>query len=655
MRTHAEKEVPAIPVRKACAHLARALRYVRPFWPRLLAKVGLLWLGLLVLLLLPWPVKILIDQYIAGLPFDEATRIPDVLRPLGAFLVGSGPAETLVRIAVFQLFLVFLVGAAGNDGEQRSSATVGLGNGVDQASTTENDANAGFTLIGGLIGLADVRYTIRLTQDMNHQLRTHLFARLLRQPLTRQYDGTVGDSVYRVMYDSASITSAVYEVVLSPLASIPFALITVGLLWNLFGDHPVIPGLAAALLVVGFFGTAPFATALRRWSRRSRVAGAGATASLEEGLHNIAAVQGLGTESRQREHFETASWAAFSKWFRLLLVVASLALVVTVPVLFVLGSALHYIVDLVIVESLSPGDFTVLITYFFFIGSACYDVGSIWITVQGASVGLDRVFEMMDLPDAEANRDGTPCPSPLREIRLRDVSFSYPEGPLVLESVDLKLEVGRVVALVGAAGAGKSTLAQLVPAFLQPSAGRVEYEGLDVRDLDLRSVRSQITYVFQESALIDGTIRENLARARPDATDEELRTALHRAGAMDIISERHAGLDARVGVAGGKLSLGQKQRLALARGLLRETPVVIFDEPTSALDSESEAQIENAMYGLREDHAVLLIAHRLELVQRADEIVFLDQGRIAERGTHRELMAISGGAYRRLVELQAQS
>lgn len=644
---------PAIGIGDALRHMSRAIRWVRPFWPRLLAKVGLLWLGLIVLLLLPWPVKILIDQYIVGLPFDEATRIPDFLRPLGAFLVASTPQETLLRIASLQILLVLLVGAAGADTEQRSSATVSLGNGVDQASTTENQASQGATLIGGLIGLADVRFTIRLTQDMNHALRTQLFGRLLRQPLTRHYDGTVGDAVYRVMYDTSAITTAVYEIVLSPLASIPFGIVTVALLWTLFGDHPVIPGLASALLIVAFVGTAPFATAIRRWSRRSRVEGARATASLEEGLHNVAAVQSLGMEARHREHFEKASWSAFHRWFRLIVVVLCLIGIVAVPVLFVVGTGLHYVVDLVITESLSPGDFTVLITYFIFIGSACYDVGSIWIAVQGAAVGLHRVFEMMDVPVAETNQSGSPCPSPLRNVRMEGVSFSYPGGPPVLRGVDLSVDVGRIVALVGPAGAGKSTIAQIIPAFLRPDEGRVLCDGIDVRELELGSVRDQIAYVFQESALIDGTVSENLRRARPDATDEQLYRALDRAAATDIVADRPGGLEARVGVGGGKLSIGQRQRLALARGLVRETPVVILDEPTSALDPDTERRIEAALYDLRDDHAVLLIAHRLSLVRGADEILFVDAGRIVERGTHDELMARPDGAYRRLVALQA--
>ena len=652
-RPTSEEGAREISIRTAFSDLLRAVRLVRPFWSRLLVKMGLLYVGLTVLLLLPWPLKILIDQYIVGLPFDEAARIPDFLRPLLALLVGPSPEATLWRVAGAQLLLVLLVGAAGADLAQRSVASVGLGSGVEQASTTENQANAGFSLIGGLIGLADVRYTMRLTQSMNHFLRTRLFRRLLHQPLARHYDGTVGDAIYRVMYDTASITEGVYQIVLSPLASIPFALAVVALLWSLFGDHLVIPGLGLGLLLVGFVATAPFAGSIRRWSGRSREQGAGATSTLEEGLHNLAAVQSLGTEERHREHFAAESWATFRRWFRLIVVILILIGVVTVPVLFIIGAGLKYIVDLVIQESLSPGDFTVLTTYFFYLGTACYDVGSIWIGVQGAAVGLHRVFEMMDLPEGETSLTTAACPSPVRSVRLEGVSFAYPNGPTVVDQVDLTLESGRVVALVGPAGAGKSTIAQLLPAFLRPSQGRVLFDGIDVAALDLRSVREQVAYVFQESALIDGTVSENLRRARPDATEDQMREALERAAATDVVENRAGGLESNVGVGGGKLSIGQRQRLALARGLIRDTPIVILDEPTSAVDSATERKIERAMYDLRDGHAVLLIAHRLSLVRNADEILFVDGGRIVERGTHEELMSSTDGAYRRLVALQS--
>ena len=398
-----------ISTRQALELLGRAVRYVRPLWPRLLGKVAILYVSLAVLLLLPWPIKFLIDQYILGLPLDEASRIPDIIRPLSELLVGSTPDETLFRVILMQISLVLLVGAAGAAEDQRSVAAASLSDGVDQSATTENTANAGFTQIGGLIGFFDFRYTMRLTQDMNHLLRTNLFAKILRRPLTEHYDGKTGDAVYRVMYDTASITETVYQIILTPLGSTPFAVAIVFLLGGLFADHKLIPALAFGLLLLGLVGTAPFASAIRRFSGRSRMQGADATATLEEGLGNVSLIQGLGTEKNQREHFARESWATFSRWRGLVGLVLFLILAASIPIALVLGFALESIVDLVISQSLTPGDFTVLITYFLFLGSACYQLGSTWISVQGATAGLDRVFGIIDAPETGSGA-GLPCP-----------------------------------------------------------------------------------------------------------------------------------------------------------------------------------------------------------------------------------------------------
>ncbi|MCM3875048.1 MAG: ATP-binding cassette domain-containing protein, partial [Thermoanaerobaculia bacterium] len=210
---------------------------------------------------------------------------------------------------------------------------------------------------------------------------------------------------------------------------------------------------------------------------------------------------------------------------------------------------------------------------------------------------------------------------------------------------------GSVTALVGPSGGGKSTLVSLLPRFMDPSAGRVLVDGTDVRGTTLASLRAQIGLVTQETVLFDESIRRNVAYGRPDASDGDVRAALAAANALAFVVALPAGIDTRVGEAGSRLSGGQRQRLAIARALLKNAPILILDEATSALDAESERAVQEALERLMAGRTVLVIAHRLSTVRRADQLVVLDAGRIVERGRHAELLA-AGGMYRRLHDLQ---
>jgi ABC-type multidrug transport system fused ATPase/permease subunit len=211
-----------------------------------------------------------------------------------------------------------------------------------------------------------------------------------------------------------------------------------------------------------------------------------------------------------------------------------------------------------------------------------------------------------------------------------------------------------VTAIVGPAGAGKTTLAWLLPRFLRPTRGRVLFDGEDVAGASLASLRRQVAFVFQETQLFDASVEENLRIGRPDATEAELERAAAIAGADGFIRALPDGWRTRLGRAGGTLSVGQKQRLAIARALVRDAPILILDEPTSALDPETERQLVASLREAARSRLVLVIAHRLSTVRAAQQILFLDEGRVVERGTHAELMARPGGAYRRFVELQTR-
>jgi len=274
------------------------------------------------------------------------------------------------------------------------------------------------------------------------------------------------------------------------------------------------------------------------------------------------------------------------------------------------------------------------------------------LALQQALASARRLFEVLDSPNDVVDRPGArPIAGFTREILFESVSFAYGDGEKVLEGVDLALRRGSVTALVGPSGAGKSTLAALLPRFMDPTAGRVVLDGTDLRDVTLASLRARIGLVTQDVVLFDDTVRRNVAYGRPDVAEKDVRGALAAANALAFVDALPDSLETRVGEGGARLSGGQRQRLAIARALLKNPPILVLDEATSALDAESERAVQEALERLMAGRTVLVIAHRLSTVRRADQLVVLDAGRIVERGRHADLLA-AGGLYRRLHDLQ---
>jgi ABC-type multidrug transport system fused ATPase/permease subunit len=314
--------------------------------------------------------------------------------------------------------------------------------------------------------------------------------------------------------------------------------------------------------------------------------------------------------------------------------------------------AFYFVSRRVIEGVLTPGDYGVLLYYYGWLAGALTAIPYVWIRIQGDLPGIRRVFFLMDLP-SELERTGVEL-GPVREsIVLEDVSFSYPDGRRALAEVDLTMKVGEVTALVGPTGAGKTTLAYLIPGFHDPDPGRVLFDGQDIRHCSLASVRRQVSYVFQETQLFSDSIADNIRYGHPGATDEEVERVARIAGAHGFISALPDGYHTKLGTVTSKLSVGQKQRLSIARGLLKPASVLILDEPTSALDPETESYLVQALEEAARDKLVIIIAHRLSTIASADKIVFLDDGRVVEQGTHAQLMNIPGGHYRQFVRLQS--
>src|SRR5262245_16451558 len=567
--------------------LGRALRYVVPFRAQFGVKLLLTLITLLSGVLLPWPAKIVLDHVIGTTPIEQpVTPYPFFVKPFIDLLADASPLEILLWTIAAQTLLLFLFGAIGASGRENDNVSSYLASGQDTATQTENDANFGYSFAGGLMGLFELRWTMRLTQDLNHHYRSRLHERIQALPITAFDDERIGDAVYRLMYDTPAITLAAYRLLLTPIAA-PFGLlVTFGTVALVFPEHHRLVWGAAAFVVVVFLATLPFTGALRRRARLSREAGALTTATVEESVANVLAVQSLGTHARHVQPLGRDSWRSFRRYRTLLRTIIFAVSTAAVPAIILTGMGLLYVVDQVVIGRLSLGDFALLITYFLQATFYSVELGALWVALQGNAAGLQRVFELMDAP-GESDAIGVPVLAPVRRrVAVEDVWFDYADGAPALRGVGFTAQRGEMIAFVGPTGAGKTTLAYMIPRFLIPQRGRVVIDGVDIAGVSLTPLRAQIAFVFQETVLLDASVEENIRLGRADATAIEIRRAARLAGADQFIQALPDGYATRLGRSGGKLSVGQRQRLAMARALVREAPILILDEPTSALDVE---------------------------------------------------------------------
>jgi subfamily B ATP-binding cassette protein MsbA len=280
------------------------------------------------------------------------------------------------------------------------------------------------------------------------------------------------------------------------------------------------------------------------------------------------------------------------------------------------------------------------------------DVTKVNMALQLALSSARRVFELIDSASEIVQKpDARELSSFSNAIRYENVSFRYGNEESVLHDIDLTIRRGETVAIVGPSGAGKTTLVNLLPRLYDPTAGRITFDGVDLKDASLASLRRQIGIVTQDTVLFDTTARENIAYGRSPAREQAVRSAASAAFADEFLARLPDGYETRLGEDAGRLSGGQKQRLAIARALYKDAPILILDEATSQLDSESEALVARALTNLMEGRTTLVIAHRLSTVRRADRILVLDRGRLVESGTHQQLLT-RNGLYRRLNDMQ---
>ena len=389
----------------------------------------------------------------------------------------------------------------------------------------------------------------------------------------------------------------------------------------------------------------------RRRAQASRAAGAITTSTIEEGMDNVLAVQSLGGNRKEKERFGDDSDESFKRYRGFVWVGVSVGQIVEIGYYMIVMGCILYASTQIVDGVMSPGDYGALLFYLKWIRGPARAMGLAWVEFQYHVAGLRRVFAMMDMAGEEDLGNKT-LPRIERGVVLRDVGFVYPDGRRALSGINLDASIGQIVAIAGPTGAGKTTLASLVPRYRIATEGEVLIDGVNANDATLASLRGQVTYVFQETQLFSDSILDNIRFGKPDADQDEVERVARIAGAHHFIAALPDGYQTMLGTTNSKLSVGQKQRIAIARGMLRDSRILILDEPTSALDPQTEEYLVRSLREAARERLVIVIAHRLSTIAGADKIVFLEDGHILETGSHEQLMAVESGHYRRFVELQ---
>ena len=567
----------------------RVLKYYRPFLPQTLLGLVLSLVGIGLNLLKPWPFKIIVDNFL---------RAGSAIR-----------ADWRTWVALLCLALVAI------------------------------------QLLWGIMNWISSYLFVKIGLQALLKLRTDIYSHLQRLSLKYHDARRSTDSSFRVAYDSQSIQTIYNKGFTNIFGSIVTLIgtfiIMVQLDWQL-----TLLSLAIVPLIVGAIYI--FAHRIRRESTSIQEQESAVLTQAQEGLSSIRMVHAFGREEFEISQFHQQARQSLQANLRLTLTNVNSALVIST--LMVIGTAAMYYVGTlhVLAGTLTLGSLLVFSAYLLMLYQPLESLTYTAWAMEGATAGAKRCFEVLDRQDDVIDSpDAVAISSAQGAIAFRSISFGYAQDRHVLRDINLQIDPNQIVGLVGGTGAGKSTLLSLVPRFYDPNKGSITLDGRNLREITKKTLRTQIAIVLQDTLLFSTSVRENIAYGRPEAAEEEIVDAARRAQADEFIRQLPNGYASLVGERGGHLSVGQRQRIGIARAFLKNAPVLLLDEPTSALDPATESAIMDTIKELMRGRTTLIATHRLATIHSLDQIIVLEQGRIVEQGRGAELIA-HGGVYAKL-------
>jgi len=555
-------------------------------------------------LLEPWPLKIVFDNVLGS------KKLPDWL----ASIVHSVAGTNKTSILSFVVVMVLVIAA-----------------------------------VGAVSTYFEKYLTTSVAQWVSHDLRRTLYNHIQKLSLSFHDQKRTGDLISRITSDIDTIQDFISQVLLGFLVNV---LTLMGMLIVMFYLNWQFTLIALSVAPLLFIVVYSFTSRIKKASRDVRKKEGEIASIASEVLSSIHVVKAFTREEYEQQRFEKQSLETVESALAARSLKAKLTPIVEVIVAAGTCLVLWYGVRLVLAGTITPGSLLVFLLYLGKMYKPMRDLSKMTDTISKTQVGYERIREVVETDREVRNLPGARPAPPLKgEIEFRHVDFNYADRPLTLRDVNFKIEPGQVGALVGPTGAGKTTIASLIARFYEPTGGQVLIDGKDVRRYKIKSLRRQISFVLQESLLFRAPIWQNIAYGRPEASRDEIIQAAKLANADEFIVKLPEAYDTMVGERGVTLSGGQRQRIAIARAIIRNSPILILDEPTSGLDAASEELVFEALGRLMSGRTTIVIAHRLATVRRADVIFVIENGAIAERGTHDKLLT-TGGLYSRLFEIQ---